>query len=173
MTPPPPGDHARDEDTFDEEVLELFDAEVKQLFGYLLNLGVMHADADDLVQDAFMATRGQWRRVRTFDVPRSYPYKVATHGWSKLCRKRRREVLLAEPLDVPEQDGIAAVAPLEVRDMLACLAIGQQQVFLLREVYGFPTRETGEILGISEGTVKSQLHDAKQRLLAFWKGGDR
>ncbi len=39
-----------------------------------------------------------------------------------------------------------------------------RQVFVLHDVEGFKHREIGDMLGISSGTSKSQLHEARMAL---------
>jgi DNA-directed RNA polymerase specialized sigma24 family protein len=46
---------------------------------------------------------------------------------------------------------------------------GYRTVFLLIEVEGYPHKEVAEMLGISEGTSKSQLFYAKKRLREMLK----
>lgn len=44
------------------------------------------------------------------------------------------------------------------------LSPGRKQIFNAYYVEGYNHREIAELLGISEGTSKSQLHDAKKEL---------
>ena len=39
-----------------------------------------------------------------------------------------------------------------------------REVFVLHDVEGYKHREIGELLGISSGTSKSQLHEARMAL---------
>ena len=157
-----------DDDLYDEEIVKLFDQEAGRLYGYLCSLGASRWDADDLVQEAFLVTRRQWPRVRDFDLPRTYLYKVASYTYWRLRKKRRRELLTADLPDAAREVGDDAFTVVEIRDTLAVLPLGQRQVLLLREFLGFTTCETGEILGIADGTVKSQLYDAKRRFAAHY-----
>jgi RNA polymerase sigma-70 factor, ECF subfamily len=47
---------------------------------------------------------------------------------------------------------------------LAGLSVDAQEVVVLRDVQGLSTRETAELLGITEGAVKVRLHRAHARL---------
>ena len=47
---------------------------------------------------------------------------------------------------------------------IQALPEGYRAVFVLAEVEGFSHKEIGNLLGISEGTSKSQLFYAKKRL---------
>jgi RNA polymerase sigma-70 factor (ECF subfamily) len=63
-------------------------------------------------------------------------------------------------------------APLAVNRMDLERAIGRlpegcRAAFLLHDVEGFEHREIAAILGVSEGTSKSQLHKARRKLRAL------
>lgn len=55
-------------------------------------------------------------------------------------------------------------------DALGDLPTEQREVFFLRQVAGCSTAETAQVAGISEGTVKSRLSRAHQRLSAALGG---
>ena len=66
-------------------------------------------------------------------------------------------------------DGVWATAPYLHNGSvpnLASLPPGCRTVFVLHDVEGCEHREIGELLGISDGTSKSQLHKARMRLRA-------
>ena len=50
---------------------------------------------------------------------------------------------------------------------IARLPEGCRAAFLLHDVEGFDHREVGRILGVSEGTSKSQVHKARMKLRAM------
>ncbi|MCV5276268.1 sigma-70 region 4 domain-containing protein, partial [Escherichia coli] len=67
-------------------------------------------------------------------------------------------------LDVADEDDITALERLAEKDILKMiheLAPGYQAVFNLYVVEGYSHKEISELLGISEGTSKSQLARAK------------
>jgi RNA polymerase sigma-70 factor, ECF subfamily len=49
------------------------------------------------------------------------------------------------------------------------LPAGAREVFVLHDVEGYKHREIGEMLGIAEGTSKSQLHEARMTLRQYLK----
>ncbi len=53
---------------------------------------------------------------------------------------------------------------IDLERALADLPPGCREVFVLYDVEGFEHREVGSLLGISEGTSKSQVHKARLRL---------
>ena len=66
----------------------------------------------------------------------------------------------------PQREAIADDAGLrDLEQAINELPSGARHVFVLHAVYGYSHGETGEMLGIAEGTSKAQLNRAR-RLLA-------
>jgi RNA polymerase sigma-70 factor (ECF subfamily) len=61
----------------------------------------------------------------------------------------------------------SAIRKLDLERAIAQLPEGARAAFLLHDVEGFQHQEVAEILGISEGTSKSQVHKARIKLRAF------
>lgn len=59
---------------------------------------------------------------------------------------------------------IGAVDRLDLERALTTLPDGCRTVFVLHDVEGFEHHEIGQLLGIADGTSKSQLHKARLRL---------
>jgi RNA polymerase sigma-70 factor (ECF subfamily) len=128
-------------------------------------------DAEDVVQEAFLAALAN---IRTFDTSRRFGpwlYRiVVTRGlnFRKSRARRQTESLEVAPLasDTPspaleaERSGLRA----EVAAALAQLPERQRMVVQLFELDGFSGAEIGEMLGISAGTVRWYLHQARQAL---------
>jgi RNA polymerase sigma factor (sigma-70 family) len=128
-------------------------------------LGHDHDLAQDALQDAFVdvfrqlasfrqqSTLGAW--IKTIVVRRA----LAT-----LRREQRMEVYdqerHPEPL-VAWHDNLTGEA---LEKAISELPAGYRSVFCLIEVEGYLHREVAEMLGISEGTSKSQLFHAKKLL---------
>ena len=64
---------------------------------------------------------------------------------------------------VPEDHPLRAIRAL-VNGALERLSPLERAAFLLHDVEGFEHREIAQILGISEGTSKSQVHKARMKL---------
>jgi RNA polymerase sigma-70 factor (ECF subfamily) len=58
-------------------------------------------------------------------------------------------------------------AAIDLERAIAALPEAARAAFLLHDVEGFDHREVGGILGIAEGTSKSQVHKARLRIRAF------
>jgi DNA-binding NarL/FixJ family response regulator len=78
--------------------------------------------------------------------------------------QRLSDAAQAHPLaDSAEQ----SAARLDTTDLLARLPLRQRAVAVLRFVEELPVTQVAELLGCSEGTVKSQAHHARSALRAL------
>jgi RNA polymerase sigma-70 factor (ECF subfamily) len=57
-----------------------------------------------------------------------------------------------------------SISRLDLERAIDQLPAGSKAAFLLHDVEGFEHREVADILGISEGTSKSQVHKARMKL---------
>lgn len=118
--------------------------------------------AEDLVQDALTQVAMRWSRLRTGN-PDAYARTVIYHGNITWWRRRRREVLTGELVDLPAP-GQPEERRLLVRRALATLTPRQRAVVVLRYFEDLTERDAAQVLGVSVGTVKSQTHLALRRL---------
>jgi RNA polymerase sigma factor (sigma-70 family) len=121
--------------------------------------------AQDALQEAFVAGFQQLHTFRR-DAPLGAWLKriVVNCALRVLRQEQRMEVYRPthhpEPL-VAWQDGLTGEA---LEKAIGELPAGYRAVFCLIEVEGYLHREVAELLGISEGTSKSQLYHAKRML---------
>jgi RNA polymerase sigma-70 factor (ECF subfamily) len=72
--------------------------------------------------------------------------------------------------EVPEVPVIADFdTAMDVRGVLARLSPSQRAVLVLRHLEDLTERETAEVLGVPEGTVKSGLHRARESFRQHWE----
>ena len=64
----------------------------------------------------------------------------------------------------PKTLGALRVEHLDLERAIARLPPGYRSAFVLHDVEGFGHREVAAMLGIAEGTSKSQVHKARMRL---------
>lgn len=127
--------------------------------------------ADDAVQEVF--TRIYRAKPPTYVSAqfRTWLYKVTLNTSRDLQRKHRRHQEHRAELNevspgVSSDVGEAVGAWLDIESVLADLPKRQREVLTLRYFEGLSTKETAEILGCKEGTVKAHLHRATQTLKA-------
>jgi len=127
-------------------------------------------DADDAAQDAFLAALV---KLDQYDSARPFgPWLMRIVANAATDRRRRRNVRRAEPLDTslvgggPRPDAIAVRSELNdrLRAALAELPERRRKAVVLFDVEGYSHAEIAGMLGIPEGTVRSEVFHARRRL---------
>jgi len=128
-------------------------------------------DAEDVVQAAFLAALAN---IRTFDTSRKFGpwlYRiVVTRGLNFRKARSRRAAEPLEDAGVASADAGPAAAAEQaglkdtVTTALGRLPERQRMVVQLFELDGFSGAEIAAMLGISPGTVRWYLHEARQAL---------
>jgi len=142
----------------DAEFGEFLDsrAVVMRRTAYLLCGGDWHR-AEDLVQTTLTKIYVAWPRLRRDGAVDAYSRKVMVRTAIDEARRayRRRESSVDELPEVVGP-GSGSDEAIDVRRALAQLPAGQRAVVVLRYWEDLSVTETAELLGKSEGTVKSQ-----------------
>lgn len=130
-------------------------------------------DADDAVQDGLLAA---WRGIAGYDPERPFrPWLLrivvnAARDFARRRRVRQTEQLPPErATGRPGPDVQAERAELRARlqQALATLPERQRTIAVLFEVEGYAHAEIAALLGMPEGTVRSDLFHARRRLRAI------
>jgi len=136
-------------------------------------------EADDAAQDGFLSALiklGQYDARRPFG-----PWLMRIVANAATDRRRRRQVRRVEPLDPglvgggprPDTEAVRSELGERLRVALAELPARRRTAVVLFDVEGYSHAEIAEMLGIPEGTVRSEVFHARRRLralLADWKG---
>lgn len=135
-------------------------------------------DADDAAQDGFLSALV---KLAQFDARRPFgPWLMRIVANAATDRRRRRSVRRAEPLDPalvgggPRPDAAAVQSELgdRLRAALAELPERRRTAVVLFDVEGYSHAEIAGMLGVPEGTVRSEVFHGRRRLrtlLADWK----
>jgi RNA polymerase sigma-70 factor (ECF subfamily) len=127
--------------------------------------------ADEVTQDVFVRAwdkLGTYRGDATFG---TWLYRLAIN-----LILGRRAVMSKERERLRDGDGIVermaarqGTPELEIdfESAIARLPEGARKVFVLHDVEGFKHHEIGEMLGVTAGTSKAQLHRARMALRQF------
>jgi RNA polymerase sigma-70 factor (ECF subfamily) len=127
-------------------------------------------DGDDAAQDAFLSALD---RLETYDPSRPFgPWLMRIASNAAIDLVRRRTVRAALPLEPyvassrpgPADDTEAAEIRRELAAALAELPERQRAAVTLFDVEGYPHAEIAAILGIPEGTVRSDVFHARRTL---------
>ena len=135
--------------------------------------------AEDLCQEVFLKA---WQALPNFkeqSVFYTWLYQIAFNCSIDYIRKRDREIIFAcEELPQNADDGLPMLqtqpSPCQIlekeelghiiRKAMHKLPLGQRSVLYLRYWEDLPIKEIALRLGKSEGTVKTYLHHARQKL---------
>jgi RNA polymerase sigma-70 factor (sigma-E family) len=120
--------------------------------------------ADDLVQHTFLQLYRHWRRLEPATLD-AYTRKVVVNAYLSHRRRYRREHVVADPPDGAIA-GPGEGADIAVGAALAALPPRQRALVVLRHMEDMSISEAADLLGVTEGTVKSQTARGLQKLRA-------
>jgi RNA polymerase sigma-70 factor (sigma-E family) len=112
--------------------------------------------ADDLVQETITKLYARWPRISAVENVDAYVHTMMVRNFLDEKRRGWWRVLLGSPPDRAAPVAGAAEDRAVLRAALAKVPPRQQAVLVLRFLCDLAVSEVAEILGCSEGTVKSQ-----------------
>ena len=121
------------------------------------------ADAEDLVQDALVATFGGRARFETAAQAEQYVRRAIV---SRFVDRTRRDARERAALDrvAHEPSSQCGGLPGSVESALALLSPRQRACVVLRHLEDLSVHETAHVLGLSEGSVKRYVADGMATL---------
>jgi RNA polymerase sigma-70 factor (ECF subfamily) len=126
-----------------------------------------HEDAEDAVQDGFLHAYRALDRFLPDQAFGAWLHRIVANAALDLMRRRKVRAAeeLPETVAAPFRDpGEADHLRDRLRDALALLSDRQRAVIVLHDVEGYKHAEIGGMLGIPEGTARSDLHHARALL---------
>lgn len=157
--------------------LGAFETLYRQHSGRLFSLAVRMlgnpADAEDLLQEIFLTAHRKLESFRGESALGTWLYRLAMnqildHVRSRAARTGQMTDGLDDATLLADASGHRladrAIARIDLERALAELPEGCRAAFVLHDVEGLEHREVSEVLGIAEGTSKSQVHKARLRL---------
>lgn len=147
----------------DSELRELYAAAHGRLVLQVAALTGDLAEAEDVVQEAFVRAMGKWGRLRAYDNPEAWLYTVACN----LARSRWRRAQRALHL-VPAPDPAPELSPDRVALLTALskLPADQREAIVLHHLVDLPLDEIALRQGVPLGTVKARLSRGRKALAA-------
>ncbi|HTM25531.1 MAG TPA: RNA polymerase sigma factor [Vicinamibacterales bacterium] len=155
---------------------ELYRAHAGRLYSLAVRMLGNHADAEDLLQDIFLSAHRKLDGFRGDSALGTWLYRLAMNQILDHVRSRAgRAGQVTDGLDDASMLADAAghrladraIDRIDLERALDELPDGCRAAFLLHDVEGLEHREVSEVLGIAEGTSKSQVHKARLRLRAL------
>jgi RNA polymerase sigma-70 factor (ECF subfamily) len=138
-----------------------------------------HAEAEDLLQDVFLLAYRKLASFRGESSLGTWLYRLAMNHCLDVLRNRHTRMgQQTDSLDEPDAPPVASPVPLvgavnriDLERAIEALPPACRAAFLLHDVEGFGHQEVGAMLGISEGTSKSQVHKARMRIRYYLAHG--
>jgi RNA polymerase sigma-70 factor (ECF subfamily) len=161
----------------------------QKLYNFSLRMCRDAADAEDTVQETFLNVFRYLKDFRYETKFKNWLYRVAASTCIKKRRRSKfapqRELSLDEfypqsEADIPQQVPDWAQMPLDkllnnelldkINEAIFTLPEKYRLVIVLRDIEGFSTAETAQILNLSDANVKVRLHRARLYLRDRLKG---
>lgn len=151
---------------------EFFEDQHGRLYRALVLLTRDRQEAEEVMQDAFLAVWERWERVASGSNPVGYLYRTALNGWRS--RRRRAAVAMRRVIhQIAEDDEMAVVDDRDqVIRALALLPPRQRAAVVLMDVLDLTSERAGEVLGISPATVRVLATRARATLAKEIGEGD-
>ena len=143
---------------------EFFHAERTRLFGALAVMSGNRAEAEEVMQEAFLRVWERWDRVSAMGSPEGFLYRTAMNVYRS--RLRRAAVVIRKATNLLREDD--ALSEVEIRDevarLLRALTPREREAIVLTSYLGFSTEEAGRLLGIRANTVRVLTSRARNSL---------
>jgi RNA polymerase sigma-70 factor, ECF subfamily len=165
-----------------ESLSDVFWSHRQRLFCAAMRLLGNAEDAEDALQEGLLSALRNWHRFEGRARLSTWLTRIVVNA--ALMRLRSLRAHAREPIDEPiaQQGGVrfsdllvdGRPNPEEVclrreqrrilNEGLKVLSRTHRRALLLHDLHGMTSKEAGQVLGLSEGTVKSQVHRARRRL---------
>lgn len=169
-----------------EDFEQLFQRYYRPVYAFFARRGFPPADCEDLTHEAFLRVYRSWGALRREDALEAWILRIAANVWKNELRRRAAGKREGTEVELHEdqvaaggagagagagwrRDPFAALSSSEevarIEAALARLPPRMRRCILLR-AQDMKYREIADLLRLSIETVKSQIHQARQRLLA-------
>lgn len=120
--------------------------------------------AADAVQDAFLQALRRWRKVEAYDRPEAWVRRVAINKVIDQRRRGDRHERAVRTLAATDPGAREHDVSVDLQRALAALPLKQRLAVTLHYVADLPVAEVAALLDVADGTVKSNLSDARRAL---------
>jgi len=124
--------------------------------------------ADDVVQEAWITAVKKLDTYRGASSFKTWLTGILIYKVKEQQRALRRATGEALNADVAQPNSGYPGIAVDLQRSLAGLSEGYHQVLVLHDAEGYTHQEIAELLGISEGTSKSQLFHARKQVQKFF-----
>ena len=162
------------------EFARMVEAYSGQIYRLALKMLQNQQDAEDILQETFIKAYHALPQFESRSSLSTWLYRIATNEALMFLRRKHPHQISVEqpsndeaqpvPLEIvdwcclPESELISAEARVYLEKAVEMLPHSLRVVFLLRDIEGLSTRDTAEVLDLSEGAVKTRLSRARLQL---------
>jgi RNA polymerase sigma factor (sigma-70 family) len=153
---------------------QLYHRFAPKMYGVCLRYGGNETDAEEILQLGF---------IRLFHNLYQFRFEGSLDGWVKrvfvttainyykkqLKFKQNVELNNANEDATMQEDSLSVMTTKELLAIIQSLPTGYRTIFSMHEIEGYGHKEIADLLGISEGTSKSQLHLARHSVRRMLK----
>jgi RNA polymerase sigma factor (sigma-70 family) len=148
---------------------QLYRRYAPKMYGVCLRYSGSEMDAEEILQNGFM---------NLFNRLYQYRFECPLDGWVRpifvhaAINFFKKQMKFSQHVDLENigrdatfhEDALSIISTKELLAMIQRLPVGYRTVFNMNVIEGYGHREIAEMLGISEGTSKSQLHHARMSM---------
>ncbi len=148
----------------------LYRLHVARIHSLARRMAGAEGDADELTQDVFVRA---WERLGTYRGEAAFGtwlHRLAVNvilNWRRSAAAERRWIEDGADAELLAGGRGSRAEAMDLEGAIARLPAGARQVFVLHDVEGFKHGEIAEMMGVTAGTSKAQLHRARM-LLRTW-----
>lgn len=151
---------------------QLYDMYAKTMLGVCYRYTKSLKDAEDVMQDAFVKVYHNLKQYQFDGELGAWIRRIMVNtalNFLKKNKKYQQEMVFTDtPLHpVVDETPIVTLQAKELADIIRQLPPGYQAVFNLFAIEGYSHIEIGEMLGISDGTSRSQYARARALLISW------
>lgn len=143
---------------------ELYEREYPGLLGVATALSGRVADAEDLVHDTMVTAFIRWPKVSRLERPGGWCHRVLINRCRSWWRRRKTETSYMARQPMVEASAELSESTMEFWSLVRTLPSRQRTVVALYYAADLPTPDVAAILGLPEGTVRSDLSRARALL---------
>lgn len=153
------------DDSARKQLYDLFSA---KMFNICLRYGKNKSEAEDIFQDGFLKVFEGIAQVKNAAalpgwIKTIFVYTAINYSKNEL-KFKTLSISSVEKNEYFDNDILSELTVKEITDLIQKLPTKSRMVFNLYVVEGYSHQEIAEIMNITVGTSKSQLHDARQSL---------
>jgi RNA polymerase sigma-70 factor, ECF subfamily len=152
---------------------ELYRRHFRRVYALCLRMTGNPDEAEDLTQEVFIQLQKKVSSFRGDSAFTTWLHRMTVNQVLMHFRRRKsRPEFITEEGETPIQivqgtenhNRMPVVDKIILENAISKLSPGYRSVFVLHDIEGYEHGEVAEMLGISEGTSKSQLHKARLKL---------